>query len=75
MLSLFFQNFYVFNPGNPKGALLTHGNVISNTSAFVKVTEVKRIMIITCDFYVSHNLTEKISKISPLKTVFLGFLS
>uniref|UniRef100_A0A4W6C0Y7 Long-chain-fatty-acid--CoA ligase n=1 Tax=Lates calcarifer TaxID=8187 RepID=A0A4W6C0Y7_LATCA len=25
--------------GNPKGAMLTHGNVISNTAAFIKVTE------------------------------------
>ncbi|XP_069023981.1 long-chain-fatty-acid--CoA ligase 5-like [Embiotoca jacksoni] len=26
--------------GNPKGANLTHGNVVSNTAAFIKVTEV-----------------------------------
>ncbi|XP_057698382.1 long-chain-fatty-acid--CoA ligase 1a isoform X2 [Corythoichthys intestinalis] len=26
--------------GNPKGAILTHGNVISNTAAFLKITEV-----------------------------------
>ncbi|XP_031727274.1 long-chain-fatty-acid--CoA ligase 1a isoform X2 [Anarrhichthys ocellatus] len=25
--------------GNPKGAMLTHGNVISNTSAFIRMTE------------------------------------
>nr|XP_061792403.1 long-chain-fatty-acid--CoA ligase 1-like isoform X7 [Nerophis lumbriciformis] len=25
--------------GNPKGAILTHGNVISNTAAFLKITE------------------------------------
>uniref|UniRef100_A0A3B3YW85 Long-chain-fatty-acid--CoA ligase n=1 Tax=Poecilia mexicana TaxID=48701 RepID=A0A3B3YW85_9TELE len=25
--------------GNPKGAMLTHGNVISNTAAFIKVTQ------------------------------------
>ncbi|XP_073699396.1 long-chain-fatty-acid--CoA ligase 1a isoform X1 [Garra rufa] len=25
--------------GNPKGAMLTHGNVVSNCSAFIKVTE------------------------------------
>ncbi|XP_061573006.1 long-chain-fatty-acid--CoA ligase 1a isoform X1 [Cololabis saira] len=25
--------------GNPKGALLTHGNIISNTAAFIKITE------------------------------------
>ncbi|XP_077426928.1 long-chain-fatty-acid--CoA ligase 1a isoform X2 [Vanacampus margaritifer] len=27
--------------GNPKGAILTHGNIISNTSAFLKITEGK----------------------------------
>ncbi|KAM7417103.1 hypothetical protein PAMA_016964 [Pampus argenteus] len=26
--------------GNPKGAMLTHGNVVSNCSAFIKITEV-----------------------------------
>ncbi|XP_041838935.1 long-chain-fatty-acid--CoA ligase 1a isoform X2 [Melanotaenia boesemani] len=25
--------------GNPKGAMLTHGNIISNTAAFIKITE------------------------------------
>uniref|UniRef100_A0A8C4GJ23 Long-chain-fatty-acid--CoA ligase n=1 Tax=Dicentrarchus labrax TaxID=13489 RepID=A0A8C4GJ23_DICLA len=25
--------------GNPKGAMLTHGNVISNTAAFIKITQ------------------------------------
>uniref|UniRef100_A0A8C5EK18 Long-chain-fatty-acid--CoA ligase n=1 Tax=Gouania willdenowi TaxID=441366 RepID=A0A8C5EK18_GOUWI len=25
--------------GNPKGAMLTHGNVISNTAAFIRITE------------------------------------
>uniref|UniRef100_A0A8C5ELH7 Long-chain-fatty-acid--CoA ligase n=1 Tax=Gouania willdenowi TaxID=441366 RepID=A0A8C5ELH7_GOUWI len=28
--------------GNPKGAMLTHGNVISNTAAFIRITEVKK---------------------------------
>ncbi|KAM7000741.1 long-chain-fatty-acid--CoA ligase 1-like isoform 1-T1 [Tautogolabrus adspersus] len=27
--------------GNPKGAMLTHGNIVSNCSAFMKVTEVR----------------------------------
>ncbi|XP_070693585.1 long-chain-fatty-acid--CoA ligase 1-like [Pempheris klunzingeri] len=26
--------------GNPKGAMLTHGNIVSNCSAFIKITEV-----------------------------------
>ncbi|KAM4750624.1 long-chain-fatty-acid--CoA ligase 1a isoform 2-T3 [Anableps anableps] len=30
--------------GNPKGAMLTHGNVISNTAAFIKVTEIHSML-------------------------------
>uniref|UniRef100_A0A672ZR41 Arachidonate--CoA ligase n=1 Tax=Sphaeramia orbicularis TaxID=375764 RepID=A0A672ZR41_9TELE len=29
--------------GNPKGAMITHGNVISNTAAFIRVTEHHRV--------------------------------
>uniref|UniRef100_A0A8C1G7F1 Arachidonate--CoA ligase n=1 Tax=Cyprinus carpio TaxID=7962 RepID=A0A8C1G7F1_CYPCA len=32
--------FFFFSTGNPKGAMITHGNVVSNCSAFIKVTEV-----------------------------------
>lgn len=33
----------VFYPsGKPKGAMLTHGNIISNTAAFLKTTEVNQ---------------------------------
>jgi len=28
--------------GNPKGAMLTHGNIISNTAAFIRITEVNK---------------------------------
>uniref|UniRef100_A0AAQ6A0X2 Arachidonate--CoA ligase n=1 Tax=Amphiprion ocellaris TaxID=80972 RepID=A0AAQ6A0X2_AMPOC len=28
-----------FQKGNPKGAMLTHGNVICNTAAFIKITQ------------------------------------
>uniref|UniRef100_A0A671W047 Long-chain-fatty-acid--CoA ligase n=1 Tax=Sparus aurata TaxID=8175 RepID=A0A671W047_SPAAU len=31
--------------GNPKGAMLTHGNIVSNCSAFIRVTEVSDIHI------------------------------
>uniref|UniRef100_A0A8C1G4C7 Arachidonate--CoA ligase n=1 Tax=Cyprinus carpio TaxID=7962 RepID=A0A8C1G4C7_CYPCA len=31
--------FFFFSTGNPKGAMITHGNVVSNCSAFIKVTE------------------------------------
>uniref|UniRef100_A0A8C2HB01 Arachidonate--CoA ligase n=1 Tax=Cyprinus carpio TaxID=7962 RepID=A0A8C2HB01_CYPCA len=30
---------FFFSTGNPKGAMITHGNVVSNCSAFIKVTE------------------------------------
>uniref|UniRef100_A0A8C5EJA5 Long-chain-fatty-acid--CoA ligase n=1 Tax=Gouania willdenowi TaxID=441366 RepID=A0A8C5EJA5_GOUWI len=32
--------------GNPKGAMLTHGNVISNTAAFIRITEVKKLSLL-----------------------------
>uniref|UniRef100_A0A672LRX7 long-chain-fatty-acid--CoA ligase n=1 Tax=Sinocyclocheilus grahami TaxID=75366 RepID=A0A672LRX7_SINGR len=31
--------FLFFSTGSPKGAMLTHGNVVSNCSAFIKITE------------------------------------
>uniref|UniRef100_A0A672ZR98 Long-chain-fatty-acid--CoA ligase n=1 Tax=Sphaeramia orbicularis TaxID=375764 RepID=A0A672ZR98_9TELE len=35
--------------GNPKGAMITHGNVISNTAAFIRVTEnIRRKMTELC---------------------------
>uniref|UniRef100_UPI0037E9026C long-chain-fatty-acid--CoA ligase 1-like isoform X1 n=1 Tax=Semicossyphus pulcher TaxID=241346 RepID=UPI0037E9026C len=38
--------------GNPKGAMLTHGNIVSNCSAFIKVTEV-RCPICPSDVHIS----------------------
>lgn len=29
--------------GNPKGAMLTHGNVVADFSGFLKVTEVNKV--------------------------------
>uniref|UniRef100_A0A671R9B6 Arachidonate--CoA ligase n=1 Tax=Sinocyclocheilus anshuiensis TaxID=1608454 RepID=A0A671R9B6_9TELE len=34
--------FLFFSTGSPKGAMITHGNVVSNCSAFIKVTEVSQ---------------------------------
>ncbi|CDQ88870.1 unnamed protein product [Oncorhynchus mykiss] len=31
---------FLLLPGNPKGGMLTHGNVIANCAAFIKITEV-----------------------------------
>lgn len=39
--------------GNPKGAMLTHGNVISNTAAFLKMTEV-HCMLNVRDIHISY---------------------
>uniref|UniRef100_A0A672ZTJ9 Long-chain-fatty-acid--CoA ligase n=1 Tax=Sphaeramia orbicularis TaxID=375764 RepID=A0A672ZTJ9_9TELE len=39
--------------GNPKGAMITHGNVISNTAAFIRVTEV-HCMLTLHDIHVSY---------------------
>ncbi|KAM7009846.1 long-chain-fatty-acid--CoA ligase 1a isoform 1-T3 [Tautogolabrus adspersus] len=39
--------------GNPKGAMLTHRNVISNTAAFIKITEV-HCMLDLHDIHVSY---------------------
>ncbi|TSN95701.1 Long-chain-fatty-acid--CoA ligase 1 [Bagarius yarrelli] len=30
---------YIIDKGNPKGAMLTHGNVISNCAAFIRITQ------------------------------------
>uniref|UniRef100_A0A8C5EWA5 Arachidonate--CoA ligase n=1 Tax=Gouania willdenowi TaxID=441366 RepID=A0A8C5EWA5_GOUWI len=38
---------------NPKGAMLTHGNVISNTAAFIRITEV-HCMLSLHDIHVSY---------------------
>ncbi|XP_043098982.1 long-chain-fatty-acid--CoA ligase 1a isoform X1 [Puntigrus tetrazona] len=39
--------------GSPKGAMLTHGNVVSNCSAFIKVTEV-HCMLNQTDIHISY---------------------
>ncbi|KAL1282571.1 hypothetical protein QQF64_001374 [Cirrhinus molitorella] len=39
--------------GNPKGGMLTHGNVVSNCSAFIKVTEV-HCMLNQTDIHISY---------------------
>ena len=39
--SCLIMSFNVFS-GNPKGAMLTHGNVIANTAAFLRVTQVNK---------------------------------
>lgn len=39
--------------GNPKGAMLTHGNVVSNCSAFIKITEV-HCMLNQTDIHISY---------------------
>ncbi|TKS68265.1 Long-chain-fatty-acid--CoA ligase 1 [Collichthys lucidus] len=39
--------------GDPKGAMLTHGNVISNTAAFIKITEIN-CMVGLNDIHVSY---------------------
>uniref|UniRef100_A0A8C4EAG7 Arachidonate--CoA ligase n=1 Tax=Dicentrarchus labrax TaxID=13489 RepID=A0A8C4EAG7_DICLA len=43
----------IFLSGNPKGAMLTHGNVISNTAAFIKITQV-HCMLDLHDIHVSY---------------------
>ncbi|XP_076003846.1 long-chain-fatty-acid--CoA ligase 1a isoform X2 [Genypterus blacodes] len=39
--------------GNPKGAMLTHGNVIANTAAFLRVTEI-HCMLNVHDIHISY---------------------
>ncbi|TMS22998.1 long-chain-fatty-acid--CoA ligase 1a isoform X1 [Larimichthys crocea] len=39
--------------GDPKGAMLTHGNVISNTAAFIKITEIN-CMLSLHDIHISY---------------------
>uniref|UniRef100_A0A672LQ14 long-chain-fatty-acid--CoA ligase n=1 Tax=Sinocyclocheilus grahami TaxID=75366 RepID=A0A672LQ14_SINGR len=39
--------------GSPKGAMLTHGNVVSNCSAFIKITEV-HCMLNQTDIHISY---------------------
>uniref|UniRef100_A0AAQ4R1R9 Arachidonate--CoA ligase n=1 Tax=Gasterosteus aculeatus aculeatus TaxID=481459 RepID=A0AAQ4R1R9_GASAC len=42
-----------FLSGNPKGGMLTHGNVIANTAGFIKMTEV-HCMLSVHDIHVSY---------------------
>uniref|UniRef100_A0A670Y016 Arachidonate--CoA ligase n=1 Tax=Pseudonaja textilis TaxID=8673 RepID=A0A670Y016_PSETE len=39
LLDLILLCFFLRFPGNPKGAMLTHGNVVADFSGFLKVTE------------------------------------
>uniref|UniRef100_A0A8C6XN78 Arachidonate--CoA ligase n=1 Tax=Naja naja TaxID=35670 RepID=A0A8C6XN78_NAJNA len=41
--------FFLHFPGNPKGAMLTHGNVVADFSGFLKVTEVNTLFILKPD--------------------------
>ncbi|MEQ2157404.1 hypothetical protein GOODEAATRI_001531, partial [Goodea atripinnis] len=34
------NNFMFIYPGKPKGAMITHGNIASNTSSVIKILEV-----------------------------------
>uniref|UniRef100_A0A673C8P4 Arachidonate--CoA ligase n=1 Tax=Sphaeramia orbicularis TaxID=375764 RepID=A0A673C8P4_9TELE len=41
LLSIFVLFVFIYvNSGHPKGAMLTHGNIVSNCSAFIRTTEV-----------------------------------
>uniref|UniRef100_A0A671R9V2 Long-chain-fatty-acid--CoA ligase n=1 Tax=Sinocyclocheilus anshuiensis TaxID=1608454 RepID=A0A671R9V2_9TELE len=40
--------------GSPKGAMITHGNVVSNCSAFIKVTEVSQEISTSTDIHISY---------------------
>uniref|UniRef100_A0A8C1Z1B5 Long-chain-fatty-acid--CoA ligase n=1 Tax=Cyprinus carpio TaxID=7962 RepID=A0A8C1Z1B5_CYPCA len=40
--------------GRPKGAMITHGNVVSNCSAFIKVTEVSQEIFTYTDIHISY---------------------
>uniref|UniRef100_A0A9J8D0D5 Long-chain-fatty-acid--CoA ligase n=1 Tax=Cyprinus carpio carpio TaxID=630221 RepID=A0A9J8D0D5_CYPCA len=40
--------------GRPKGAMITHGNVVSNCSAFIKVTEVSQEIFTFTDIHISY---------------------
>lgn len=40
--------------GNPKGAMLTHGNVVADFSGFLKVTEVNKVNFLCRCFLRGH---------------------
>ncbi|KAG9479865.1 hypothetical protein GDO78_011739 [Eleutherodactylus coqui] len=44
---------YIVNKGNPKGAMLTHKNIVSNMAAFLKVTE-SLLTLNASDIHVSY---------------------
>lgn len=49
VLTVVFYFIQVSFVGNPKGAMLTHRNVVSNTAAFIKITKVNTHTCFTCD--------------------------
>uniref|UniRef100_A0A8C8DT28 Arachidonate--CoA ligase n=1 Tax=Oryzias sinensis TaxID=183150 RepID=A0A8C8DT28_9TELE len=44
---LFLLLFFFYHLGDPKGAMLTHQNIISNTAAFIRITQVNSPLRLT----------------------------
>lgn len=59
-----------FLTGNPKGAMLTHSNIVSNVSAFIYVTKVNTF---SNDSPISTQLLIHLSRRTQIFTFFITF--
>uniref|UniRef100_A0AAQ5Z373 Long-chain-fatty-acid--CoA ligase n=1 Tax=Amphiprion ocellaris TaxID=80972 RepID=A0AAQ5Z373_AMPOC len=59
--------------GNPKGAMLTHGNIVSNCSAFIKITETSSEDVMLSFLPLAHMLERVVEGVMLVQGARIGF--